>query len=94
MLQIDFTQRAEKEFGKLTEKLQKKVFAQLKNFTEQGLPYKHAKKIQGKEIGYRLRVGRWRVLFALFSNEQRVEVVDIFLKKSDSDYEKRKNLLD
>ncbi len=93
MLKIYFTLRAEKEFGKLTEKLQKKVFTQLKNFVEQGLPYKHAKKIQGKEIGYRLRVGRWRVLFALFSNEQRVEVVDIFLKKSDSDYEKRKNLL-
>ncbi|MCG2690087.1 type II toxin-antitoxin system RelE/ParE family toxin [Candidatus Parcubacteria bacterium] len=93
MLQIDFTQRAEREFGKLTEKLQKKVFAQLKNLAEQGLPYKHIKKIQGKEIGYRLRVGRWRVLFALFSNEQRVEVVDIFLKKSDSDHQKRKNLL-
>ncbi len=90
MLKIYFTQRAEKEFGKLDEKLRKKVFAQLKNFVVQGLPCKHVKKIQGKEIGYRLRVGRWRVLFALFSDEQRVEVVDIFLKKSESDYQKRK----
>lgn len=94
MLKIDFTQRAEKEFGKLTEKLQKKVFAQLKNLAEQGLPYKHVKKIQGKEIGYRLRVGRRRVLFALFSDEKRVEVVDIFLKKSESDYQKRMKLFE
>jgi len=93
MLQIDFTQRAEREFGKLTEKLRSRISIQLKNLAKQGLSHKHVKKIQGQEIGYRLRMGRWRVLFALFLEEQRIEVVDVFLKKGKSDYQKRKRLL-
>ncbi len=51
-------------------------------------------KIKGTENGYRLRVGRWRILFALFSKEKRIEVVDIFLKKNKGDYYKRIKLFD
>lgn len=51
------------------------------------------RKIQGTESGYRMRVGRWRILFNLFSKERKIDVVDIFLKKSGSDYQKRKSLL-
>lgn len=51
------------------------------------------RKIQGTERGYRMKVDRWRILFNLFSKERKIDVVDIFLKKSDSDYQKRKSLL-
>jgi len=50
-------------------------------------------KIEGTQRGYRLRIGRWRILFALFSKVKRIEIVDIFLKKSKEDYLKRMKLL-
>ena len=51
------------------------------------------KKISGTKFGYRLRVGRWRVLFALFQKEKRIEIVDIFLKKGERDYLRKMRLL-
>jgi mRNA-degrading endonuclease RelE of RelBE toxin-antitoxin system len=35
-------------------------------------------KIEGTQRGWRLRVGRWRILFALFDKEKGIEIVDIF----------------
>jgi len=51
-------------------------------------------KIEGTQRGYRFRVGRWRILFILFSAEKRIEIVDIFLKKRREDYRKRIKLFE
>ena len=63
--------KAEKEAA---EKLPKKL-------SENPFFHQQIRKIEGTEFGYRLRLGRWRILFALFQKEKRIEIVDIFLKK-------------
>jgi len=45
-----------------------------------------------RALSWRLRVGRWRILFALFDKEKRIEIVDIFLRKGE-DYKKRIKLI-
>jgi len=92
MFLVKLAERAEREFNKLPRTLQQKIFQRLKQleinpFT---LPIK---KIKGTEFGYRLRVGRWRILFGINFPKKQIEVVDIFLKKGDQDYERRKFLL-
>jgi hypothetical protein len=69
----------------------------LKKAEEKGLSaWKSSRKninVEGTKFGYRLRLGRWRILFVLFSKEKRIEIVDIFLKKGEKDYDKRRHLL-
>ena len=54
----------------------------------QGLFPLHTKKLGGVPNGYRTRVGRWRILFALANGE--ADIADIFLKKERGDYRRRK----
>jgi len=51
------------------------------------------KKIGGTQHGYRLRVGRWRILISLFPKIKRTEIVDIFMKKGAENYQEKKHLL-
>lgn len=93
MFQVRLTSRAEREFRELPNGLKQKFYEELKRLSTDPFRHPKVKKIGGAEFGYRLRIGRWRILFALFSKERRIEVVDIFLKKSRKDYFKRRKLL-
>jgi mRNA interferase RelE/StbE len=57
------------------------------NVLEQGSFPPHTKKLGGAPHGYRVRVGRWRILFVLEDGE--IDVADIFLKKSSDDYHRQ-----
>ena len=88
MFEVIITSRADKEFDKLPRDLKEKFYREFKKLETN--PFSSdIKKISGTRNGYRLRIGRWRILFALFSREKRVEVVDMFLKKGKDDYLKR-----
>jgi len=92
MFKVIFSLRAEKEFGKVPEGLKKKFYREFKKLETD--PFgSNIRKISGTKNGYRLRVGRWRILFALFSKERRIEIVDIFLKRGKEDYSKKTGLL-
>jgi len=93
MFQVIITPRAEKEFAKLTQNLKEKLYEEFKKLSVSPFLHPKVKKLQGTEFGYRLRIGRWRILFALFSKEKRIEIVDIFLKKGKEDYLKRRKLI-
>ncbi len=93
MFQIFFTSRADKEFTKLPYKLKQKFYSEIKRFSTNPSFHLQVRKIKGTKFGYRLRLGRWRILFALLLKEKRIEIVDIFLKKGREDYNKRKYLL-
>ena len=93
MFQVIITSRAEKEFAKLPQNLKEKFYEEFKKLSISPLLHPNVKKLQGTEFGYRLRIGRWRILFALFSKEKRIEIVDIFLKKGKEDYFKRRKLI-
>lgn len=85
-------ERAEREFGELPQNLQQKFLEEFKRLAENPFLHPQVKKIQGISFGYRLRLGRWRILFALFPKEKIIEIVDIFFKKGKEDYFKRMKL--
>ena len=93
MFRVIITSRAEKEFAKLPRNLKQKFYTEFEKLTVNPFIHPKVKKLQGTEAGYRLRVDRWRILFALFSKEKRIEIVDIFLKKGKEDYFKRRKLI-
>jgi len=93
MFRVLFSSRAEKEFDKLSAELKQEFYTEFKKLSENPFFHQQIRKIEGTEFGYRLRLGRWRILFALFPKERIIEIVDIFLKKGGDDYEKRKHLL-
>jgi len=84
--------KAEKEFKKLPVRLKKKFYEEFKKLSADPFTHSQVKRISGTKFGWRLRVGRWRILFALFSKEKKIEIVDIFLKKGKGDYLKRRKL--
>ena len=92
MFKIYLTKRAEKEFSKLSDDLKQKFYKEFERLSADFFHYPQVKKIQDTELGYRLRIGRWLILFALFSKEKRIEIVDMFIEKSKKDYQKRKKL--
>ena len=93
MFQIHLASRVEREFKELSGDLKQKFYEEFRKLPADPFRHPKVKKIGGTEFGYRLRFRRWRILFALFSKEKRIEIVDIFLKKSKKDYLKRKKLL-
>lgn len=93
MYKVIIKPRAEHEFKQMPNELKKKFYKEFENLSINPFTSSHIKKIRDTKFGYRLRIGRWRILFSLFTNEKRIEVVDIFLKKGKEDYNKRKHLL-
>ena len=92
-LRLEFRGRAFKVLKNLPREIQEEINTDLDILCLGRFNELNIRKIQGTEQGYRMRVDRWRILFNLFSKERKIDVVDIFLKKSDSDYQKRKSLL-
>mgnify|MGYP001568670012 CR=1 FL=1 len=82
-----FRKRFEKVFSKLDKKIQQQVVDELKVLVKNPLGHQQVKKIVGTNIGYRLRVGRWRILFVFENNI--IDVIDLFMEKSKKDYEVR-----
>ena len=93
MFKVFLTGRAEKEFAKLSKDLKQKFYEEFKKLSFDPFIHLNVKKLQSTKFGYRLRIGRWRVLFALFSKNNQIEIVDIFLKKDKADYIKKRKLL-
>jgi len=93
MYKVIIKPRAEKEFAKLSKELQRKFYREFSKLSINPFSHSQVRRIRDTKFGWRLRIGRWRVLFALFSKEKRIEIVDIFLKKSREDYSKRIDLL-
>ena len=64
--------------------IQQRIIQALESLADDALWYRRVKKLQGTENQYRFRIGRWRVLFHIDNKE--MEILDIFMKKSDADY--------
>ncbi len=67
--------------------VQERVSEALSNLAGDSQWFRRVKKLGGSESRYRLRVGRWRILFTVKGGE--IEIADIFLKKGRSDYRRR-----
>jgi len=93
MYKVIIKPRAERQFAKLPDELKKKFCEEFKKLSVNPLAHPQIKKIKDTKFGYRLRLGRWRILFAVFSKEKQIEIVDMFLKKGRENYKRRKHLL-
>lgn len=83
MAEIFFRPRAVKGF-KSASKSERVKIKSVVNILSAGKFPAHTKKLGGYSAGYRIRVGRWRILFILGKSE--IEVIDVFIKKGKSDY--------
>jgi len=93
MFKSYFRPKALNALAKIEKKTQLEINAALDNIKFGKFENYNIRKIEGTKFGYRLRIGRWRILFALFSKEKRIEIVDIFLKRGKEDYLKRRKLI-
>ena len=87
MFQILFSSHGESAFGALPQKIQQRVTEEFARLAHDTLWFRRVRKLGGSEDRYRLRIGRWRVLFWLRGDI--IEIADIFLKKERGDYRRR-----
>ena len=71
----------------MPQEIQQRIIQALESLANDAFWYRRVKKLQGTENQYRLRVGRWRVLFHIANKE--AEILDVFMKKSGADYHRR-----
>ena len=93
MFQVELKPKVIKFLAGAEKKLQVELYKTLKHVRLGSFTLLDIRKVKGRKYGHRIRVRRWRILLNMFSKEQKVEVVDIFLKKGKSDYQKRRELL-
>lgn len=93
MFELELKPKALKALRKLERKVQLEVNSALNALRAGDFCRLDIKKIEGTKHGHRIRVGRWRILISLSSKEKQAEIVDIFLKRGEDDYQKRKHLL-
>ncbi len=90
MYEIIFRVRFEKEFKKLDKKIQRQILTNLEELTENPFKHPQIRKIVGvKPLAFRMRIGRWRVLYFVISKDKIIEVLEVFLRKRKDDYRKR-----
>ncbi len=90
MYEIIFRARFEKEFKKLDKKTQILILDKLEDLIKNPLQHPQIRRIAGvKQMAFRIRVGRWRVLYIVITKDKIVGVLDIFLRKGASDYRRR-----
>ena len=92
MAEIFFRPRAFRAAETLLSKAEQEKLNSLLNQLRNGTFPPNAKKLQDIKHGYRLRIGRWRVLFSLISQTEKIEVVDIFMEKGGQDYRRRQKI--
>jgi mRNA interferase RelE/StbE len=78
MYEIVLTREAQKDYRKLTKSVARRVNQCLDNLVENPLQYPQAIPLKGKFAGfYRWRVGDWRVVYEVNTDEQVVTVLQI-----------------
>ncbi|MFA4845710.1 MAG: type II toxin-antitoxin system RelE/ParE family toxin [Patescibacteria group bacterium] len=87
MYQVVFRSRFERTFKKLDRKTQRLVLDELERLAQDPFDHPQIRAIVGvRQKAFRLRVGRWRVLYIILSKEMVLEVIDLFIRKGSDDY--------
>ena len=84
-MQIQWTSKAFRQLNKIKEKDTKtKIFDSVTELANWPAPEMDIKKLVNRE-GYRLKVGRWRVIFDVFNEVKIVEIQEV-LKRDENTY--------
>ncbi len=79
--------RFDRVFKKIDKKTQSLILDEIEQMAKDPFVHPNIRKIVGvKQNAYRLRVGRWRVLYFVLSKEQLLEIIDLFIRKGRGDY--------
>lgn len=90
MYQVKVRTRFERAIKKLDKKLQRIIIHELEILAKDPFAHQNVRRIiEANKPFYRLRIGRWRVLYILITKDHVIEVIDLFIKQSDNDYKKR-----
>ncbi len=90
MFQLLYRSRFERVFKKLDHTLQTQILRSLEELAKDPFSHPQAKKLQGSPTNaYRVRIDRWRVIYLIVHQDKTIEVIDLFMKKSPADYQKR-----
>ncbi len=87
MIRIFFSAHGLRAFEKMPRKIRERLIQGIESLADDPLWYRRVKKLEGSEDRYRLRIGRWRILFTAANNE--MEIMDVFMRKEDTDYRRR-----
>lgn len=87
MFEVVFKTRAVRIFKKLDRKTQNDILKCLEQISFSPYAFPGLKKLKSaKEKAFRVKVSRWRVVYIIVSDQNIVEVIDIFMRKEKSDY--------
>lgn len=87
MYKVVFTSRFERTFKKLDTATQQIIVDAIMTLAQDPFSSGQIKRIVGvKQNAFRLRVGRWRVLYLVLTKQETLEVVDLFMRKGRDDY--------
>ena len=78
MYKVILKKQADKHLKLLDRNIQQKVFKQLKEISKWNFDYLDIKKLQWYETRYRLRVGKYRILFEKYEDKLIILVIDIW----------------
>lgn len=87
MAGISFSAYGLRAFEDAPRHIQEHIIGELESLADDPAWFRRVKKLQGSEDRYRIRLGRWRILFSL--RNRRMEIMDVFLKKERGDYRRR-----
>ena len=76
---LDFSKQALKELEKINEPFYSNIKQAIFNLTQDPRPIGY-KKLKGR-AGYRIRIGNYRVIYAIFDNELIIEIVTLGHRK-------------
>ena len=88
MYRLEVTNRAQRELGKLDDEAFERVVATIRSLREEPRP-RGSRKLKGPI--YRIRVGDWRVIYAVFDKD-RLIIVGKVSRRSERTYDKVDNL--
>jgi len=81
MYDLVIKSKPRRAFKKLPKADKKRLIQQLETLSKKPFKISNVKAIKDYKNGYRLRVGRWRILYCLDTKSKVIEVIDIFMRK-------------
>jgi mRNA-degrading endonuclease RelE of RelBE toxin-antitoxin system len=86
---VDLSRTAQKALDKLPPKAVERIIKHLKEIRKDPYrprPLADIVPVEGSEIAYRLRVGKLRVEYEVYEDDNTIKIANIFLKRRKSDY--------
>ncbi|OIP97784.1 hypothetical protein AUK40_02495 [Candidatus Wirthbacteria bacterium CG2_30_54_11] len=86
MYRIFFYNHTDEVLYSLDERTQDQIIGALEQLALDPFAMAQVKKIAGTRDGYRLRVGRWRVIYLTITEDQIINILSLFMERSTRDY--------